>query len=372
MPTSGRRRSALEQTPVYRYGFGFLITVGFLLLARTLYFAVNYNPLILILTAIIVVSWSFGRGPGLMTALVSAFGVRLLFFPKAPYRFDLSDLGRLLFYLATTGVVSYLVGARRRAEDALLRANADLERRVEERTRQLQATNDELRRANSDLEQFAYSASHDLLEPLRMVSIHLQMIQQQYGAQLEPRAHEYMSRAIGGAKRMGSLINGLQAYLTISAVESRLEPVDAGAVVAGCLELLEVAMVESGARVEFEGLPAVPFHEVHLQLVFQNLIANAIRYRSELPPHIRIGAARVEGEWRFSVSDNGVGIDPRYTSQIFGVFKRLQRYDESDGIGMGLAICKKIVERYGGRIWAESLPGKGSTFFFTVPAGEMA
>jgi signal transduction histidine kinase len=358
---------AYKEFFVYRYGLGLLVTVGFLLAARGLYSLISYNPLILVLTAIIIVSWSFGRGPGVMTALISAFGIRLLFFPNSPYQFDFGDLSRLLFYLLLTGFVSYLVGARRKAEAALVAANADLERRVQERTRELQTANDDLRRANADLEQFAYSASHDLVEPLRMVSVFTQLIQQQYAGKLDSEGDEYISHAVAGAKRIGSLITGLQSYITVTAVEASPAIVDAATVLAGCLEGLRMRIEESGARIEFNGLPPVRVHDIHLQLIFQNLISNAIKYRSQDAPYVRIAAINAGAQWRFSVCDNGIGIDPEYNDQIFGVFKRLHRHDECEGSGIGLAICKKIVERYGGRIWVESFPGKGSTFFFTVP-----
>jgi light-regulated signal transduction histidine kinase (bacteriophytochrome) len=138
-------------------------------------------------------------------------------------------------------------------------------------------------------------------------------------------------------------------------------------VLANCLEGMRAAIDESNTRIEFNGLPRVRVEYIHLQLIFQNLISNAIKYRSQEAPHVRIVAFEEGGQCRFSVSDNGIGIDTAYTEQVFGVFKRLHRHDEFEGSGMGLAICKKIVERYGGRIWVESSPGKGSTFFFTVP-----
>ncbi|HWB86536.1 MAG TPA: ATP-binding protein [Bryobacteraceae bacterium] len=253
--------------------------------------------------------------------------------------------------VAGVQVVVLDISERKRAERAILQANK------------------ELRRANADLEQFAYSASHDLQEPLRMVSIFTQLLQREYAGKLDSRADEYILHAITGANRIETLLKGLRSYITISATEGLPGNLNTEAVLNRCLEDLRPAIAESGARFEIETLPEVAMQEVHLRQLFQNLISNGIKYRSQDAPFIRISATRDESQWIFAVRDNGIGIDRKYTEQIFGVFKRLHGSEEYSGTGIGLAICQKIVERYGGRIWVESTVGEGSCFFFTVSCG---
>ena len=253
--------------------------------------------------------------------------------------------------------------------------NEVLERHVREKTAALaeanaalQRHNAELIRMNADLEQFAYSASHDLQEPLRMVSLFTQMLKVKYADSLDAEGEEYIEYAVTGAKRLETLISGLRSYLTITSTATAPDPADTNMVVARCLENLKLLVEHSGARCEVGTLPAVRLHEVHLEQLFQNLIVNGIKYRSRDAPHIRISARKDDSNWVFAVQDNGIGIDPQYQEQIFGVFKRLHGNDEYEGTGIGLAICKRIVERYGGRIWVESKSGEGSTFLFNVPA----
>jgi len=253
--------------------------------------------------------------------------------------------------------------------------NEELTRRVDEKTLQLAQANtalelrlSELVQANADLEQFAYSASHDLLEPLRMVSIFTQMLQKEYGGKLDGQADEYIGHAVAGARRMETLIRGLRSYMSIASTDQPLPLTDAGVVLRRCLTNLQPIIEESHANIETGPLPTVPVHEVHLEQLFQNLIGNALKYRAENPPSIRISAERDNSAWVFAVRDNGIGIDKAYAEQIFGVFKRLHRNDEYDGAGIGLAICQRIVERYEGRIWVESTLGQGSTFYFSLPS----
>jgi len=234
----------------------------------------------------------------------------------------------------------------------------------------LQAANAALQRANADLQQFADSASHDLQEPLRMVAAYSQLLQKQFGGQMGPLGDKYIAYTVEGAMRMESLLEALRAYTQLSMSEQEPgEDVDAGAVLERALSNLKVAIKESGASIALGALPHIRMYGFQLEQLFQNLIANAIRYRGNEPPQISIAAERHGEEWRFSVQDNGIGIEPRFQKQIFGIFKRLHSKDEYPGTGMGLAICQRIVERAGGRIWVESQLGKGSTFYFTVPCG---
>ncbi len=230
---------------------------------------------------------------------------------------------------------------------------------------------EELTRINADLEQFAYSASHDLREPLRMVSIFTQMLQKKYAGKLDAEGDEYISQAFQAARRMEMLVRDLLAY-TRAAMAGEEEPelVDANVVFDQVLQNLRPVIQQNEAIVLRTPLPSVRIHEVHLLELFQNLIGNALKYRSENVPKIQVAAEQQEDRWVFSVADNGIGIDPAYAGQIFGIFKRLHNKDEYEGTGIGLAICQKIVERYAGRVWVESELGHGARFFFTLPVSE--
>jgi PAS domain S-box-containing protein len=229
-----------------------------------------------------------------------------------------------------------------------------------------------LRRSNEDLEQFAYAASHDLQEPLRMVAIYSQLLQRRYAGKLDSTAEVYIGNIVSAAQRMEMLLNDLRAYMQATSPPDSQEQqalCDASQVLDGVLASLEAAIGETGAVIRRGNLPVVAVEEVHLQQILLNLVGNAVKYHSGVPPQIEVGAQKAGSDWLFTVSDNGIGIDPKYARQIFGVFKRLhgQNYP---GTGIGLAICQKIVERYGGHIWVKSELGKGSTFFFTIPAAE--
>ena len=233
----------------------------------------------------------------------------------------------------------------------------------------LRSANDSLRRSNADLEHFAYSASHDLQEPLRMISTYGEMLKRKYGGKLDAKADEYLSYVIEGGNRMERLLHDLRAFTHASIDNDGPPPeVDAEAVLGISLTNLKTAINESGAEITAGPLPSVRVHQFQLEQVFQNIIGNAIRYRSEATPRIQVEAEREGNAWKFSIRDNGIGIQPEYKEQIFGIFKRLHTASEYPGTGMGLAICQRVVERAGGRIWVESQPGRGSTFFFVLPA----
>ena len=226
----------------------------------------------------------------------------------------------------------------------------------------------EILRANRDLEQFAFSASHDLQEPLRSVKIYSELLTQRYNNRLDGQALEFLGYVRAGATRMEALVSDLLGYTQIAKREDRSETVDANAALAIVLESMAGSVSESGARITSEPLPTVPMHAAHLQQLFQNLIGNAIKYRSrERTPQIHIaGEGQGEG-WTFAVTDNGIGIAPEYKEKVFGLFKRLHTNEEYSGTGIGLAICHRIVAEYQGRIWVESEPGRGSSFRFTIP-----
>ncbi|HTS78432.1 MAG TPA: PAS domain S-box protein [Bryobacteraceae bacterium] len=225
-----------------------------------------------------------------------------------------------------------------------------------------------LRSANQDLEQFAYSASHDLQEPLRSIKIYSELLEQRHGEVLAGDGKKFLSYLRSGATRMETLVRDLLAYTQATSSNAPPQITDANQALEAALSNLSSAISNSGARVISERLPAVAVHSTHLQQVFQNLVSNAIKYRSpDRAPVLRITAQAEDEYFVFSVADNGIGIDREYTETIFGLFKRLHSNDAYSGTGIGLAICKRIVDRYHGRIWVESEPGKGSTFRFTVP-----
>jgi signal transduction histidine kinase len=226
----------------------------------------------------------------------------------------------------------------------------------------------ELQRANEDLHQFALAASHDLQEPLRMVVGFSELLRKGYQGHLTGDGLAYLDFITTGAKQMQQLLKDLLAYARAGkeAEEEAAVLVDLNRVMRQVLENVQLSIEDSGGTVTCEALPAVVGHSAHFLQVFQNLIGNAIKYRGERPPLVRIFAENLGEEWRFAVADNGMGIDPQYHQQVFGVFKRLHR-EAIAGTGIGLAICERVVERYGGRIWVESQIHEGSTFYFTLP-----
>ncbi|TMQ14417.1 MAG: PAS domain S-box protein [Deltaproteobacteria bacterium] len=227
---------------------------------------------------------------------------------------------------------------------------------------------DRIRRANAELEQFAYIASHDLQEPLRMVASFTELLGQRYRGQLDAKADQYMFYAIDGARRMQRLIADLLAYSRVGSQGGPLVPVACDSVVQRVLAVLQPAIAEAGASLDIAPLPAVQADEDQLGQLLQNLIGNALKFRRDAAPHVRI-AARAQGDrWLFSVADNGIGIETRYAERVFQMFQRLHERGAFEGSGIGLAIAKRIVERHGGRIWFESAPGEGTTFFFTLAA----
>ena len=248
----------------------------------------------------------------------------------------------------------------KRAEQEIRKLNVELESRVQERTR-------ELARSNKDLESFAYVASHDLQEPLRTMAGCVQLLEQRYKGRLDDDADKLIHYAVDGAVRMRQLINDLLAYSRLGTQSQPLEPIATEHVLDLALTNLKSACDESGAMVTHDPLPTVMADASQFGQVFQNLIGNAIKYRGTQPPRVNVSAVKKEGDWVFSVRDNGIGIDPKYADRIFVIFQRLHGRDERPGTGIGLAVCKKIVERHGGRIWVESEAGKGSVFYFTIP-----
>ena len=259
---------------------------------------------------------------------------------------------------------------RRQAEEELQhrleveeRMTGELKREVDERKR----TEEELARSNAELQSFAYVASHDLQEPLRMVASYLQLLERRYKGKLDDDADDFINYAVDGATRMQRLINDLLKYSRVSTQAKEFEPTNCETVLENTLSNLQIAIKESEAVVAHDPLPNVMADNIQLGQLLQNLIGNAIKFRNEKPPRIHVSAKQKEGEWTFSVQDNGIGIDPDYKDRIFVIFQRLHGVGDYPGTGIGLAICKRIVEHHGGRIWLESQPGEGCTFYFTIP-----
>jgi light-regulated signal transduction histidine kinase (bacteriophytochrome) len=240
---------------------------------------------------------------------------------------------------------------RKKAEEALMKTMA------------------ELRRSNDELGQFAYVASHDLQEPLRMVASYSQLLAKRYKGRLDSDADEFIGYAVDGCNRMQGLIQDLLSYSRAGASGETLRKISSENALASALKNLRSIIEDNGAVVTHDPLPAMVTNEAQLVQVFQNLVGNALKYRSVEPPQVHVSAMKNGGnEWIFSVRDNGLGIEPRYFERIFVLFQRLHGQTEFEGTGIGLAVCKKIVDRLGGRIWVESEPQKGSTFYFALPA----
>jgi signal transduction histidine kinase len=252
------------------------------------------------------------------------------------------------------------VSERQRAEVELKALNESLERRVTART-------SELKRSNEDLEQFAYVASHDLQEPLRMVTNYLQLLRQRYHGKFDTNADEFIAFALDGAERMQALIMGLLSYSRVSTQGKAFEEVDCQRSLERALANLKTILEESAATVLHDRLPKVRGDPVQLTQLFQNLISNALKFHGQEPPRVQIRVQRRGQEWQFAIQDNGIGIAEKDFERIFILFQRLHTRDKYPGTGIGLSFCKKIVERHGGEIWVESQPSKGTTFYFTLP-----
>jgi light-regulated signal transduction histidine kinase (bacteriophytochrome) len=250
-----------------------------------------------------------------------------------------------------TGIIGYAIDitARKQAEETL----------------RYQAA--ELQRSNEELQQFAYVASHDLQEPLRMVTSYMQLLAQRYQGTLDAEAEEFIGYAVEGARRMKSLIDDLLAYSRVGTRREPFVPVDCKEVLQQTLQDLRFAIEESEAVITYDPLPVVRASKLEFALLLQNLLSNALKFRTAESPRIHLSAQQRSIEWLFSVQDNGIGIDPQHAERIFVIFQRLHTRQEYPGTGLGLAICKKIVDRHGGRMWVESTPGQGATFFFTLP-----
>jgi signal transduction histidine kinase len=277
---------------------------------------------------------------------------------------------------------------RFQTEAELARHRDHLEVLVKQRTAELETTNarlqveiaerrhaqetlqqmaEELKRSNRDLEQFAYVASHDLQEPLRAVGGYVKLLERRFPKDVDPKALEFIAGAADGAVRMERLITDLLAFSRVGTRKGSFGPADLNRLLADALQNLQASIKEAGAKVTYDPMPTLPADATQIMQLFQNLVGNAIKFRGAGPCEVHIGARQQPDRWVFSVRDNGIGIDPQYFERIFQIFQRLHTRKHYSGTGIGLAICKKIVERHGGVIWVESQPAQGATFFFSLP-----
>ena len=232
----------------------------------------------------------------------------------------------------------------------------------------LRELTEELQRSNGELEQFAYVASHDLQEPLRKVTSFCQLLQRRYAGQLDDKAELYIEYAVDGAKRMQELINDLLAFSRVGRSAGDQMPVSSAEALEQARANLSIAIQEAQASIEYGPLPVVRAEPALLTMAFQNLLSNALKFRTEAPPRVRVCAARADAFWQFSVTDNGIGIQPEYAERIFVIFQRLHDRQAYPGTGIGLAVCRKIVEYHGGRMWLDTGHTPGARFCFTLPA----
>jgi signal transduction histidine kinase len=282
-----------------------------------------------------------------------------------PSRFDINPV-----YVSAFSAIIFLIMATfliARASQTIGGTVDRANKRREKAEAQLHKTVAELARSNTELEQFAYVASHDLQEPLRMISSYLQLLENRYSGKLDQDATEFIEYAVDGALRMQVLINDLLSLSRVGTKGKPFEPVSLEEVMTEAKSNLMIAIEESGAEITHDPLPELSADSSQMVQLFQNLLGNAIKFRGHEEPRVHVSAQKRDGEWEFAVTDNGIGFEPQYKDRRFVIFKRLHGRGEYSGTGMGLAVSKKIVERHGGRIWAESEPGRGSVFHFTLP-----
>jgi signal transduction histidine kinase len=375
-----------HQKQIAQYGLAVVTAAATTVLAIGLphLIARKASPFIIFayVVAVLISAWWGGYGPGLISVvmmnLVSPYLLNASWDPRRV------QLTRLILSIALSMLVSYIASRRNRDEAELRATNDQLERHVQERTADLSRANvdlralaDELGRSNArlqqtneELERFAYIASHDLQEPLRTMSAYTQLLKRRYGGKIDADADEMLDFIVIGSRRMQELVVAVMDFSRSSSHVPEFNAVDATSAMAVAKAALKTPIAEQRACIIAEELPVVYCDAMHLSRVFQNLISNALRFRGEAPPVVRVAAGRDGNFWRFSVSDNGVGIAPEHKDRVFELFQRLHSWTKIPGAGIGLAVCKRIVEHHGGRIWVESEVGRGATFHFTVPADD--
>jgi light-regulated signal transduction histidine kinase (bacteriophytochrome) len=321
-------------------------------------------PLSPFAVAVVISAWYGGLWPGLLCTALSVAIVQFVLGASmlglAPVQTGMALI--VSFAVLGTCISVVLEHSRRAQADALAAKN-----RLEELNQELLARTEALVRSNEELQQFAYAVSHDLQTPLRNVGAYAQLLVRRNQDRFDEDSKEFAGYVIAGVDGMNKMIRGMLEYSRATHDESPAAPVDMNHVAQSALLDLHQEIATSGASVTVEPLPKVPSHEGLMRQVFQNLIGNALKYRGAEPPRIRVSAQKDRDHWLFTVQDNGIGMEMRHADQAFKLFRRLHTEVEYQGSGVGLAICKRIVERQGGRIWVESEVGKGSTFAFTLP-----
>lgn len=323
------------------------------------------------LLPISLVVWFANRNAGVFISIVSSATEFVANFAAGrtyshPLIFIWNSAVLLGFFLLSVFILSALkTEYKRRTKliDELQDTVAELKRTEKE----LEQKTLDLARSNAELEQFASAASHDLKEPLMAITIDLKLLKKRFEGKLDPEADKFIADTIDEAMRMQTLINDMLSYARLGTNGKPFVPTDCTAILKRSLANLRIPLEQNGAVITYDPLPEVMANPIQLLQLLQNLIGNAIKFRNEEKPRIHISAERKEKEWVFSLSDNGIGIPAEFSERIFEIFQRLHNKKEYPGTGIGLATCKKIVERHGGRIWVKSEPGKGSIFFFTIP-----
>ncbi len=341
-------------------------------------------PFVTYFVASLLLAWYFGLWPATLSMGLGAIVGAHYFLHEGQEPVTIwgrTEAAAISGYVLATLFASSLIAIQReilarmkaaeQAQAAVARENAELLEKARRAQEELQRSNEELQRANRDLETFAYSASHDLKEPLRNIAVYAELLEKESRVLLAPPAADFLDYIINSARRMTTIMDDLLLYAQATKHDtSPILSVDSNSVLAGVLGDLQELIRDQGASIDAEALPAVAVHRSCLAQIFQNLISNGIKYRGAEAPVIHVSSSARQGFTIFSVTDNGIGIEQKYRKQIFGMFKRLHGRD-FPGNGMGLAICQSLVEHYGGEIWVEaSEPGKGSTFCFSVPTAE--
>ncbi len=362
------------------YIFALLAVAAAALLRTWLSGALSSTPFLAFYPALVIAAAFGGFGPGLLAVLVSWLCVTL-FFDTTPGYIGLSnpaELQRLLVFLAGGLGVSWVSESQLRGQERLLKQAGEIERDIARLKQTEQAlrhseedllrTSRELERSNKDLESFAYIASHDLQEPLRTITGFLQLLEQKVGNQLDDKANQYIHYAVDGSKRMHEMITDLLSYSRVSMQPFSPKRVNLRETLEHALSQIRKSIEDSGATITIKELPSVRADASQMLQVFQNLIGNALKFGSERPLEIQVEARQDQGFWLLSIKDNGIGLDLKQREKIFKIFQRLHSRQRYPGSGIGLSICKKIIERHGGSIWVESVVDAGSTFYFTLPS----
>jgi signal transduction histidine kinase len=346
--------------------------------------------------AVIITTLIGGRGPGLLCVVFCVLCSSYYFLePKNSFLiYGYSNLVRLSIFSILSTTLILIISRLQRSSDELKKLNLELENRIDERTKYLREANhaledtnriliveiaqrqeaeevakqheEELIRSNVELERFAYMSSHDLKEPLRMITNYSQLLSRKLNDRIDQDCQDYLHQVIDASKRMNELIRDVLAYCEIGSTHKRWKQADCNLLFQRVLQNLSLSIHETRAHVTADPLPLLYVNEVEILQLFQNLVSNALKFHGERPPRVHLSCKREKGDWLFSVRDNGIGIDSSYQQRIFEIFQRLHTRTEYPGTGIGLAICKKVVENHGGKIWVESITNEGATFFFTL------